>query len=749
MTYDDRRDGDRQPVSMRIKLKYPDVQSFIERYSSNISRGGIFVQTRRPRPIGTVLRFEFLLSDQTRLIRGEGRVAWVRERDEGGEPAGMGVKYTRLDRQSRELIERALSYREQLAAAVGQAPQDEPAWASTPLDQPPHVYDGAPVPPLGVGVNPYAENGPYGDAGSAEFNVGGASGDMATPYVAPPSEGPRAGAGGYAGDGQEGAEPPAPPSPFADEPAPFGRPAFGEGDEAGDAGERTMVPDAAQEADGAGLGDRTVVGIDALPPRAPSPVTADADIDLELEAAFAGITTGSEAPDDVPVMLQPGEDDLSFAAPALEVPAADGDAAAGLDGDSNIAMQLPAGAAPSEAASDAIALDGDDLIEDFEIPAAEAAVTLRADAGSPEAEAIARALETHDEEQEDTTTAPSAEAPAARPGGWTQPAAEPSAEVRTGPETAWAGPAERGDAALVPPAGPADEEDEWRAARARAERRAREEEDRLRAEAVERQVQAEVERRARDAEEEERLRSEAEERDEARRRARAEDERRMTAEQEQLRAQRRARQEEERRARDEVEQRLAAEEEERRRQEDERRAARWAREEEQRRGQEERRVALEAEEQRLREEEEHRVREEEERRAGRDEARRRAAREEDERRAAREEAERLAAREQAARDAARRAELAGLRTATVGSAPVALAGLEDFDAQLAALAGGLDDVRVAAAAARARALLGDRPLERLDALLQELSRPAPVAPAMAPAEALAYLRALRGAPPAP
>src|SRR3970040_2071290 len=52
MSNDDRRDADRQPVSMRIKLKYPDVQSFIERYSSNISRGGIFVQTERPVPVG-------------------------------------------------------------------------------------------------------------------------------------------------------------------------------------------------------------------------------------------------------------------------------------------------------------------------------------------------------------------------------------------------------------------------------------------------------------------------------------------------------------------------------------------------------------------------------------------------------------------------------------------------------------------------------------------------------------------------
>jgi molecular chaperone DnaK len=101
---------------MRIKLKYPDVDTFIHKYSANISRGGIFISTRTPKPVGTRLKFEFLLAapDGERcVIRGEGQVQWTKEYDpDGGSKAhGMGVKFTRLDAESQAIVERALEYR--------------------------------------------------------------------------------------------------------------------------------------------------------------------------------------------------------------------------------------------------------------------------------------------------------------------------------------------------------------------------------------------------------------------------------------------------------------------------------------------------------------------------------------------------------------------------------------------------------------------------------------------------------------
>lgn len=116
---------------MRIKLKYPDVRTFIERYAQNISPGGIFITTRAPKPVGTRLRFEFLLdhpTEPTSLIRGEGLVQWTRDFDPKipAKSHGMGVKFTQLDDKSTELVTQMLAYRnQQEAAAVASAKPTE------------------------------------------------------------------------------------------------------------------------------------------------------------------------------------------------------------------------------------------------------------------------------------------------------------------------------------------------------------------------------------------------------------------------------------------------------------------------------------------------------------------------------------------------------------------------------------------------------------------------------------------------
>jgi uncharacterized protein (TIGR02266 family) len=111
----DSRVGERQTTAMRIKLKYPDVETFIQKYAVNISRGGIFIATKQPKAVGTFLKFEFLLSnaDSQSIIRGEGQVQWTKEFDAANpaRPHGMGVKFLRLDAASQEVVDRALRWR--------------------------------------------------------------------------------------------------------------------------------------------------------------------------------------------------------------------------------------------------------------------------------------------------------------------------------------------------------------------------------------------------------------------------------------------------------------------------------------------------------------------------------------------------------------------------------------------------------------------------------------------------------------
>jgi uncharacterized protein (TIGR02266 family) len=104
---------DRTPISIRIRLKYPDIDTFIEKYSANISKGGMFIQSRSPQIVGTPLRFEVLLQEGTPLLKGEGSVIWVKEYD-AAHPTqvhGMGVRFSQLDQDSQALIDRVIAFK--------------------------------------------------------------------------------------------------------------------------------------------------------------------------------------------------------------------------------------------------------------------------------------------------------------------------------------------------------------------------------------------------------------------------------------------------------------------------------------------------------------------------------------------------------------------------------------------------------------------------------------------------------------
>jgi len=98
------RQAKRTPVTLKIKFKSATLDQFIERYSVDVSHGGIFIRTKDPLPVGTSMRFEFQLKDATPLITGEGTVVWTREHDPSrtGVAPGMGVRFDRLGEGSQE-----------------------------------------------------------------------------------------------------------------------------------------------------------------------------------------------------------------------------------------------------------------------------------------------------------------------------------------------------------------------------------------------------------------------------------------------------------------------------------------------------------------------------------------------------------------------------------------------------------------------------------------------------------------------
>src|SRR4029453_14181902 len=112
----DTRKDQRAPVSLKVRFKSATVDEFIEQYCRDISRGGLFIKSKNPMAIGTLLKFELQLKDESRLIHGVGRVARRRlsEKDQGDDPpAGMGIKFIKMDASSRSLVEKITRSREE------------------------------------------------------------------------------------------------------------------------------------------------------------------------------------------------------------------------------------------------------------------------------------------------------------------------------------------------------------------------------------------------------------------------------------------------------------------------------------------------------------------------------------------------------------------------------------------------------------------------------------------------------------
>jgi molecular chaperone DnaK len=111
----DRRGGDRRPVGLLVRLAYRTVEDFKLRFSANLTRGGVFIRTREPKPVGTAVAFELRLAGGEKVVRGEGVVRWVEAEDPSATPPrvpGMGIQFTRLDAASQAMVEAVVAERE-------------------------------------------------------------------------------------------------------------------------------------------------------------------------------------------------------------------------------------------------------------------------------------------------------------------------------------------------------------------------------------------------------------------------------------------------------------------------------------------------------------------------------------------------------------------------------------------------------------------------------------------------------------
>jgi len=107
---EDRRVDARAPIE--LKVEYKRLNTFFADYTKNISRGGTFIRTNRPLPVGTEFVFKLYVPHLTDALRIQGEVQWiVTEADvaAGHQPEpGMGIRFTYKIGSSREEVDRVV-----------------------------------------------------------------------------------------------------------------------------------------------------------------------------------------------------------------------------------------------------------------------------------------------------------------------------------------------------------------------------------------------------------------------------------------------------------------------------------------------------------------------------------------------------------------------------------------------------------------------------------------------------------------
>ncbi len=118
-----RRQHTRAPIELRVE--YKRLNSFFADYTRNISRGGTFVATERPLPIGTEFLFKLTIPKLNKPLELKGKVHWIvnpSDVEEGQDP-GMGIGFVYDNEAERQSVEREVE--RLMISSLGQALYDK------------------------------------------------------------------------------------------------------------------------------------------------------------------------------------------------------------------------------------------------------------------------------------------------------------------------------------------------------------------------------------------------------------------------------------------------------------------------------------------------------------------------------------------------------------------------------------------------------------------------------------------------
>ena len=151
---DEKRREPRVAVGLSIKLSYGTLDDLVERQALNISRGGLFIRTRDPKPVGTPVALLVEVDAGARQIRARGVVTRTQTISAPGEPPrdpGMGVRLVEVDPAGQALLDEIVAARLREPSAPATAARTA---APPPSPRPPSPAPAAPKPAARPGKAP-------------------------------------------------------------------------------------------------------------------------------------------------------------------------------------------------------------------------------------------------------------------------------------------------------------------------------------------------------------------------------------------------------------------------------------------------------------------------------------------------------------------------------------------------------------------------------------------------------------------
>ena len=103
-TPNERRADPRRPIE--LKVEYKRLNTFFADYTKNISRGGTFIKTRRPLPVGTEFLFKLMIPGRPEPLTIHGEVQRIVTGDGDREDPGMAIKFVYREGDPQAVIAR-------------------------------------------------------------------------------------------------------------------------------------------------------------------------------------------------------------------------------------------------------------------------------------------------------------------------------------------------------------------------------------------------------------------------------------------------------------------------------------------------------------------------------------------------------------------------------------------------------------------------------------------------------------------